>query len=153
MSIPPTYQRLTAEALEQHEQIHFYLDQIIVSLSQLTDDLDDAEPMRRLAAQLQGFRERLQEHHEAEEQGGLFLATLEVLPESRQELRRLRRQHQRMIEILEMARIHAQFGEPSEAPGLREDLQHFLELMREHERAEEALLKKAVEREKQLPGI
>ena len=153
MSSSPTYQRLTAEALEQHEQIHFFLDQILVSLSQLSDDLSETEPMRRLAAQLQGFRERLQEHHEAEEQGGLFLATLELLPEARQELRRLRQQHQKMIEILEMARIHAQFGEPREAPALRQDLQHFLELMREHEQLEETLLKRAVEREKELPEI
>ena len=147
MSSSPTYQRLTAEALQQHEQIHFYLDQILVSLTQLTDDLTDAEPMRRLAAQLQGFRERLQEHHEAEEQGGLFLATLELLPEARQELRGLRQQHHKMIEILEMARIHAQFGEPQEAAALRQDLEHFLHLMREHERAEEALLERAARRE------
>ena len=147
MSGSPTFERLTEAALEEHRQIHFYLDQITLSLENLREGLADAEPMRRLGAQLQSLRERIGEHQQAEEQGGLFLAALDILPQARQELRQLRLQHQRIIEILEMARIHAQYGDPSEAPALRKDLLHFLELMREHERAEEALLERAIEQE------
>jgi hypothetical protein len=46
-----------------------------------------------------------------------------------------------------MARIHAQCGEASEADALRVDLEEFLEMFREHERAEEDLLKLAMRRE------
>jgi hypothetical protein len=77
----------------------------------------------------------------------LFQAILDALPSRRVEIDRLRHQHNRMIEILEMARLHALRGEPSEADALRIDLEGFLETFRQHEREEEELLKLAIERE------
>jgi hypothetical protein len=52
-----------------------------------------------------------------------------------------------MIEVLQMARIHAERGEPCEVSELQDDLRRFLETMRAHEKAEEALLERAVEEE------
>jgi len=103
--------------------------------------------MRRLAAQIEGLKERLVVHHRAEEQDGLFQAILELMPERRVEISRLVREHGRMIEILEMARIHAQNGGPDEADALRVDLCTFLEKFREHERDEDNLLQDAIHRE------
>jgi hemerythrin len=138
-----TFQVLTRQALEEHKQIHFFLDRIAASLGQL-EELTDVEPMRRLAAELQGLKERLQEHHTAEESGGLFQAILGVLPARRVEIDRLTNQHEKMVEILEMARIHAQRAEVSDASALRVDLQEFLETFRRHEEAEERLLTQAI---------
>jgi hypothetical protein len=147
MSGSPTFQGLTRETLEEHRQIHFYLDQIAQTLQALTPDLDTVEPMRRLAAQLEGLEERLVEHHETEEEGGLFRAILEVLPACRVEIDRLTVQHAKMIEILEIARLHAQGGQPADAPALREDLERFLDAFRQHEQDEELLLAQASEKE------
>lgn len=139
-----TFDRLTRKALEEHRQIHFYLDQITQSLAGLKEDATDVEPMRRLAAEIQSLEERLLEHHTDEESGGMFQAILEVLPARRVEIDRLTNQHGKMIEILEMARIHAQRGEVGEAESLRVDLEGFLEMFRRHEQAEERLLAQAI---------
>jgi hypothetical protein len=144
MSSSQTYSRLTEEVLEQHRQIHFYLDQIVAAVNGLREDAEDTEPMRTLAAQIESFRERLVEHQHGEEHGGLFAALLEELPEARQEVSALRLDHQRMVEILELARLHAQHGQPGEAHDLKVDLEGFLGTMREHERAEESLLARAM---------
>lgn len=146
MSESQTFQRITRETLEEHRQIHFYLDQVAVSLRGLREGLDDPEPMRRLAAQIEGLKERLTEHHESEEQG-MFQAVLEVMPDCRVEVNRLINQHEKIIEILEMARLHANRGEPAEAEELRDDLQGFLEMFRRHEHDEEQLLKRTIQRE------
>jgi hypothetical protein len=148
MSGSQTFQRLTPETLDEHHQIYFYLDQVAQSLGALREGLSDVEPMRRLAAQLQGLKERLVEHNDAEEKGGLFHAVLEALPSRRVEVDRLRNQHGRMIEILEMARIHAQRGEVGEAEGLRIDLEAFLEMFRQHEDDEEELFRVALDHER-----
>jgi len=142
-----TFQRITKEALDEHRQIHFYFEQVERSLKRLGKGLSDVEPMRRLAAQIEGLKERLVEHQETEEKGGLFHAVLELMPDCRVEIGRLVKQHEKMIEILEMARIHAQCSEIHEADGLRIDLEGFLEMFRQHERAEEELLQRAIERE------
>ena len=139
-----TFQGLSKEAVEEHRQIHFYLDQLTRSLAKLKEGLSDVEPIRRLAAEIQGLKERLGEHHENEESGGLFQGILEALPACRVEIDRLSKQHGHMIEILEMARIHAQRGDINEADALRIDLQNFLEMFRRHEQAEERLLAQAV---------
>jgi hemerythrin len=146
MSGHQTFQRLTRQALEEHRQIHFYLDQVAQTLERLRE-LSDIEPMRRLAAQVGGLKERLVEHHQLEERGGLFQAILEVLPARRLEVDRLTNQHAKMIEILEMARLHAQCGGVAEADALRVDLEKFLDVFREHERHEEQLLRQAISRE------
>jgi len=143
MSGSQTFQQLTRETLEEHRQIHFYLDQVSQALEKLRSGLTDVEPLRRLAAQLEGLRERLLEHHEAEE-SGLFGAILEAMPACKIEIDRLVNQHSRIMEILEMAQIHAQRGGVSEAEALRVDLQQFLEMFREHEQSEERLLRQAI---------
>lgn len=140
-------ERLTEEALEQHRQIHFYLDQISATLDQLDGEAESREAMGRLAAQIDGFMERLQEHHQLEEKRGLFRMILEVLPEARVEISRLVKQHQRIIEILEMARLHAVNGKVEDAPELRDDLRSFVEMFRNHERSEELLIRQAIARE------
>jgi hypothetical protein len=139
-----TFERLTHEALEEHRLIHFYLDQLTASLAKLGEGISDVEPMRRLAAELQGLKERLEEHHEREEEGGLFHAILDALPARRVEVDRLANQHARMIEILEMARIHARRGTIDEADGLRIDLEEFLATFRRHEESEERLISQAI---------
>jgi len=151
MSGSPTSQRLAKDALDEHQQIHFYLDQIAQTLEGFREGVADTEPMLRLAAQIEGLTERLKEHHQLEERGGLFRAILDAVPEARVEISRLVRQHEKMIEILEMARIHAQCGEPKEAEGLRVDLGRFMEMFRGHEHAEEQLLREAIRRESQAP--
>ena len=145
--IPTTY-RLAREVLQEHEQIHFFLDQVSQTLKGLRAGLSDVEPMRRLGAQLEALKERLREHHQLEERRGMFRSILEHLPEARIEISRLVRQHEKMIEILEMARIHAQCGDASEADDLRIDLENFLVMFRNHERDEERLLEQAVARER-----
>jgi hemerythrin-like domain-containing protein len=142
-----TLEQKTQSVLEEHRQIHFYLDQVEVTLNELRGDLSDAEPMRRLAAQIEGLRERLVEHHQAEEEGGLFQAILEILPERRVEISRLINEHEKTIEVLEMARIYAQCGDVDEADALRIDLHKFLEMFRSHERSEDHLLQEAINRE------
>lgn len=142
-----TIERINRETLEQHRQIHFYLDQIGLTLEGLTPDLSDVEPLRRLAAQLQGLQERLEEHQQTEERDGLFRALAEALPDSRVEIDRLVNEHGRMIEILELARIHAQRGRPSEASALRTDLERFIKMFRRHECEEERLLREAADKE------
>jgi hypothetical protein len=143
----PTSQQLARDALDEHQQIHFFLDQIDTALEGLHGELADVEPMRRLAAQIEGLKDRLREHQQLEEQGGLFRVILDSLPEARVEVSRLVRQHERMIDILEMARIHAQCGDVSDAADLRTDLEQFLVMFREHEHAEEKLIKDAIARE------
>lgn len=142
-----TLQQRTQSILEEHRQIHFYLDQLELTLRGLREGLADREPMRRLAAQIEGLKERLVEHHEAEERGGLFQAIIEVVPERRVEISRLINEHDKMIEVLEMARIHAQCGELDEADALCVDLCNFLEIFRNHERSEDHLLHEAINRE------
>ena len=147
-------ERLTAEALEQHQQIHFYLDQITATLDGLDPHADDVAPLlERLTAQIDGFMERLREHHQLEEKRGLFRMILEILPEARVEISRLVKQHQRIIEILEMARLHAQNGTSQDAVGLKEDLASFVQMFRNHERSEELLLRQALSRETDGGGL
>jgi len=141
-----TLDRLTQAALEEHQQIHFYLDRILVTLDSLRPGAEDPEPMRRLVAQIEGLKERLTEHYRSEETGGLFDAILEAMPDCKVEVARLVGQHERQIGILEMARIHAQRGEPAEAGELRDDLRRFLDMFRGHERQEDHLLRRALDR-------
>ncbi len=44
MSGSQTFQRLTREALDEHQQIHFFLDQISQTLNRLKEGLSDVEP-------------------------------------------------------------------------------------------------------------
>ena len=62
-----TLEQRSQDILEEHRQIHFYLDQVEVTLEELRHGTSDEEPMRRLAAQIEGLKERLVEHHKTEE--------------------------------------------------------------------------------------
>ncbi len=151
MSGSQTFQRITRQTIDEHRQIHFYLDQVSLTLKSLGGGTE-LEPLRRLAAQIEGLKERLLEHHHAEEKGGLFQAILEAMPDCRVEVSRLTLQHDKMIEVLEMARIHAQCGGATEGTSLRTDLEGFLEMFRRHEQDEEQLLKLAMTREGRSVG-
>lgn len=142
-----TLEQKTEHTLEEHRQIHFYLDQVEVTLDELRTGVPEREPMRRLAAQIEGLKERLVDHHQSEERGGLFQAILEIMPERRVEISRLIAEHEKMIEILEMARIYAQAGTAEDVDALCVDLGTFLEMFRSHERAEDHLLQEAINRE------
>jgi hemerythrin-like domain-containing protein len=148
MSETQTFDRISRETLEEHRQIHFYLDQIEVTLKGLGKGRSDDELLQRLGAQLEGLREQLIEHYRAEQQG-LFRAIAELLPDCAVEIERLKGEHVKMIEILEMARIHLQQGGQTDSHVLRDDIEGFLELFRRHERAEERLLGRAMEKEAQ----
>jgi len=139
-----TYQRLSQQSLEEHQQIHFYLDQLTRAMQGLNDGVPDLEPIRRLAAQIESLRERIDEHFQLEENGGLFQAVLDVIPGAEPEVRRLTSQHQRIVQLLEMARIRARGSNLDELTLLRDELDRFLQAMRQHEREEEALLRRAL---------
>lgn len=148
MNDSQTFEPLTKDSLDEHRQIHFYLDQIQATLESLETAPVDAEPLRRLAAQVQSLAERLAEHNHSEERvGGWFQAILEALPDKRIEIDRLTRQHHKFVEILEMARLHADACSPERAPELREDLLEYLEVIRRHEHAEETLMRLALDKE------
>ena len=139
-----TFERMTRETLEEHEQIHFFLDQLSRALRETAAAPADGEPMRRVAAELDALAERLREHFEREEEGGLFHAILDADDSSEGDLRHLEHQHARLLELLEMARIHAERDEPSDVAPLREDLEGFLAILRAHECVEEALFRRAL---------
>lgn len=147
MTGSPTFQHLSRETLDEHKQIHFFLDQLKSALDGLDPDSSDVEPLRRLAAQIESAREHLKEHFDREEKGGVYQAILENMPDANAAIHRFTAEHHRMIEILEMARIHAERGEAVEVGPLKTDLENFLDMMREHEHAEEALLARAIEEE------
>ena len=103
--------------------------------------------LRRIAAEIDGLRERLDEHFAVEEEGGLFRALADLLPEARSEVQALAGEHGRVLELLEMARIRAEYGPASEGHILRAELETFLAAIGDHERREEGLLQRALERE------
>jgi len=144
MSESGTFERLTEKSLEEHGQIRFFLDQLRKALRDIVPERPDIEPMRRLAAEVEGLIERLSEHFEREEEGGLFRALVDADQGNAPGVRRLEDQHARLIEILEMARIHAERGEAADAAPLREDLEGFLAVLATHESAEEALFRRAL---------
>jgi hypothetical protein len=147
MSGSQTFQRLSEQSLEEHQQIHFYLDQLLRAMKGLDPGSVGEEPLRRLAVQIESLRERIDEHFQAEEHGGLFQAVLDAYPGAHAEVRRLTVQHGRAIEVLEMARIRARRCDPGEVTSLQQEVDRFLKMMRQHEREEEALLRRALQEE------
>ena len=143
----PAFQGLNARALEEHRQVHFFLDRLAESVDDLEAGPDGVEPMRRVAAALESLIERLGEHFASEERAGLFQGVVELLPESEGAVRHLTDQHARILEMLEMARIHAHRGATGDVALLCADVRGFLDTMRRHEHAEEELLGKALEKD------
>ena len=143
MSGSPAFQHLTVQNLEEHRQVHFYLDRLTQTLAEV--EAGGAEAAARLSAELGSLIERLTEHFTGEEQGGLYHGVLDLLPGTSGEVRRLSDQHSRLLDTLEMARLHAQRCATAEFPALRQDLAAFLDVLRAHEEAEDELLRRALE--------
>jgi len=138
------FSKLSEQAIEEHGLIHFHLDQLERALSDLDPASAQAETLRTVAVRIDSFKERLDEHFGTEEDGGILQGILEALPQAESDIRRIRTQHARLGEALERVRAIARRGDPAEAPSLKEELDRFLAMMREHEREEDALLKRAL---------
>jgi len=143
MNEPRTFERLTEQSLEEHGQIHFFLEQLRKALGDVVPGQADVEPMRRVAAELEGLVERLREHFQREEEG-LFHALVDADETRGTDVRRLENQHERLMEILEMARIHAGRGEAADAALLKEDIEGFMAVLAAHEGAEDALFRRTL---------
>lgn len=143
MAGSPAFQHLSVQSLEEHRQVHFYLDQLMRTLG----EIDGGEPgaTDRLSAELGSLIERLTEHFTSEEHGGLYDGVVDLLPNLTGEVRRLSEQHARVLDTLEMARLHVQRGGAAALPALRQDLVTFVDVLRAHEHAEEELLRQALE--------
>ena len=139
------FTKLSEKALEEHGLIHFHLDQLERALSDLDPGSALPETLRTVAVRIDRFKERLDEHFGTEEDGGLLQGILDALPQTESDIRRIRTQHARLGEALERARAIARRGDPAEAPSLKEELDRFLAMMREHEREEDALVKRALQ--------
>lgn len=138
------FAKLSEQAFEEHGLIHFHLDQLERALADLDPGTALPETLRTVAVRIDSFKERLDEHFGSEEDGGLLQGILDALPQAESDVRRIRTQHARLGEALERARAIARRGDPAEAPSLKEELDRFLAMMREHEREEDALVKRAL---------
>jgi len=144
MSGSQIFSKLSERAVEDHGVIHFHLDQLERALSDLDPASATDETLRTVAVRIDSFKERLAEHFGTEEDGGLLQGIQDALPQAESDVRRLRAQHARLDEALEKARAISRRGDPAEVPVLKAELDRFLAMMREHERDEDALLKRAL---------
>jgi hypothetical protein len=138
------FSKLSEQAIEEHGLIHFHLDQLERALSDLDPASAQTETLLTVAVRIDSFKERLEEHFGTEEDGGLLQGILDALPQTESDVRRIRTQHARLGEALERARAIARRGDPAEASALKTDLDRFLAMMREHEREEDELVKRAL---------
>ena len=144
MTGPQMFTKLSEQALEEHGLIHFHLDQLERALADLDPQHALPETLRTVAVRIDSFKERLDEHFGTEEEGGLLQGIMDALPQVESDVRRIRTQHARLGEALERARAIARRGDPAEASALKDELDKFLAVMREHEREEDALVKRAL---------
>ena len=72
---------------------------------------------------------------------------IEILPACEEEVHRFMDEHNRTIDALAMAHIRAQRGAAHEVAVLKEELEHMILGLREHERREATLLERAVAKE------
>jgi hemerythrin HHE cation binding domain-containing protein len=138
------FSKLSEQAIEEHGLIHFHLDQLERALLDLDPASARTETLLTVAVRIDSFKERLDEHFGTEEEGGLLQGILDALPQTESDVRRIRTQHARLGEALERARAIARRGDPAEASALKDDLNRFLAMMREHEREEDELVKQAL---------
>ena len=146
MSGSQTFPKLTAEALEEHRQIHFHVNQLKKALDAMGTPALDSDRMLDVAARIDSLKERLEEHFRSEEDAGLYQAILDALPQAESDVMRLMSEHERMLRDLEGARSLARKKDPADAAFLRADLERMLGVLRDHEREEEALLQRALPR-------
>jgi len=141
-----TFQKLSAEALEEHRQIHFHVDLLAKGLETLKGNEVDADDLLNVAARIDSLRERLEEHFRGEEDAGLYQGILDALPQAESDVMRLMSQHEKILGDLDGARSLARKKEPADADFLRSDLERVLSALREHEFEEEALVQRALPR-------
>ncbi|GEM_PF-1861134 len=146
MKTPQTDTVISHESLERHEQIHFFLDRLGESVKDLDAEAPDADRLARLAAVIASLMEQIREHNTLEERL-LFQGIVDRIPDAEDEILELSDEHRKILEILEMARIHALKGAPDGAAGLKSDMSRYLDMIRKHEKAEEDLLRRALEQE------
>ncbi len=153
MNTPPADAAISRQSLEEHEQIHFFLDRLEEALAGLDPKSGDSEALERLVAVIAGLREQIIEHNSVED-SVLFQAIVDRLPEAEDEILALSEEHRKILEILELARIHARNRDMEEVGSLRDDLTAYLGMIREHESREAELLRQALARESRglLPG-
>ena len=144
MNGPPTFERVTAGSLERHRQIHFFLERLDRAVEALDDTGADAEPLRRLPAMLDSLRERFEEHNQDEEEGGLLQCIVDALPEVEEDVLALSDQHDDLTLAIHELRRRAAEARTADIPTLRADIQELLRRLREHERAEDALVERAI---------
>lgn len=153
MNTPSADAAISRKSLEEHEQIHFFLDRLEAALGDLDPACGNADALQRLVAVIAGLQEQIAEHHQAEE-AVLFQAIVDRVPEAEDEVLALSEEHRKIMEILEMARIHARNSDTADVAHLQEDLTDYLGMIREHESREKELLQQAISRESRglLPG-
>ena len=144
MSGSQTFPKLGEQSLEEHGVIHFHLDQLDRALQGFDADTATPDTLRTLAVRIDSFKERLDEHFGAEEEGGLLQGILDALPQAESDVRRIKTQHARVHEALDAARRLARGGDPAEAAALKAELARVLTMMREHEKEEDALVRRAL---------
>ena len=144
MAGTPTFDRISEATLDQHRQIHFFLERLERAVEQLDDTGTDPEPLSRLPMVIDSLRERLEEHNAGEDDGGLLQGVIDAVPEAEDEVLALVEQHERFARELRRARARAASASGGDVPALREDLIELVRTLREHERAEEVLLERAL---------
>ena len=147
MNGPQTFPKLSGQSMEEHGLIHFHLDQLERAVKDLGAGPLDRETMRTIAVRIDSFKERLDEHFATEEDGGLLQGVQDALPQAESDVRRIRTPHARMSETLGAVRGIARRGEPAEVPALRSELHKLIAMIREHEREEDALVKRALKQD------
>lgn len=117
------------------------------ALEQLAAELDPERPdhVRQALALLDSFETALREHFAFEEEGGYLADVLEVAPRLSRRARRLEQSHAgfqaRLERLLELARNAT--GAPDKWARARRELARFLASLREHEDAENTLVRQA----------
>ena len=144
MSGSQTFSRLSEQALEEHALVHFHLDQLDRAVREFDAAAADAEAVRNLAVRIDSFKERLEEHFATEEDGGLLQGVLDALPQAESDVRRIKNQHARVLEALEGARRAARSGDLGVAAALKDELTRLVAALRDHEREEDALVRRAL---------
>lgn len=147
MNGPQTFPKLSDQSMEEHGLIHFYLDQLERAVKDLGAGPVDPDTMRMIAVRIDSFKERLEEHFASEEEGGLLQGVQDALPQAESDVRRIRTQHARMGEALDAVRAIARRGDPAGAQALRSELNKLVGMIREHEREEDALVKRALKQD------
>jgi len=140
----PTFPTLSEQSLDEHGVIHFHLDQLERALREFDPAAAAEEGLRNLAVRIDSFKDRLDEHFGLEEDGGLLQGVVDAHPPLDADVRRIKTQHARIGEALESVRRVARSGNAGAAAALKADLQRVLEMLREHEREEDALVRRAL---------